>query len=187
MFKRCHPRETGVAVQVVMSSQPQSESSELPLISANGVDYRYLQDLLKAGEWLEADMETARRMLEAARKEAEAWLEIADIDNFPGEDLHILDQLWLNYSKGRFGFSVQAQIYRSLGGTRNYDEKIWEAFGDRTGWCQHTAWLYYSDLTFNLSAPPGHLPALGWHPFMGYGGEIGWWAALFSRPELSAT
>uniref|UniRef100_A0ACD5GNP1 GUN4 domain-containing protein n=1 Tax=Desertifilum tharense IPPAS B-1220 TaxID=1781255 RepID=A0ACD5GNP1_9CYAN len=51
----------------------------------------------------------------STRKEAEAWLEIADIDNFPGEDLHILDQLWLNYSKGRFGFSVQAQIYRSLG------------------------------------------------------------------------
>lgn len=170
-----------------MTSQPQSESSELPLISANGVDYRHLQDLLKAGEWLEADMETARRMLEAARREVEAWLEIADIDNFPGEDLRILDQLWLNYSKGRFGFSVQAQIYRSLGGTRNYDEKIWEAFGDRTGWCQHTAWLYYSDLTFNLSAPPGHLPALGWHPFMGYGGEIGWWAHLYSRPELSAT
>uniref|UniRef100_A0ACD5GNN7 Uncharacterized protein n=1 Tax=Desertifilum tharense IPPAS B-1220 TaxID=1781255 RepID=A0ACD5GNN7_9CYAN len=68
MFKRCHPRETGVAVQVVMSSQPQSESSELPLISANGVDYRYLQDLLKAGEWLEADMETARRMLEVLEK-----------------------------------------------------------------------------------------------------------------------
>ncbi|CCQ59603.1 GUN4 domain-containing protein, partial [Crocosphaera watsonii] len=44
-------------------------------------------------------------------------------DNFPCEDLRIIDQLWVKYSNGQFGFSVQKQIYMDeLGGTKMYNE-----------------------------------------------------------------
>ena len=77
----------------------------------------------------------------ASRKE-DGWLRSEDIDRFPCEDLRTIDQLWVKYSNGRFGFSVQKRIYESLGGTREYDEKIWEAFGDRVGWRVNNEWLY---------------------------------------------
>ncbi|MBP0016279.1 MAG: GUN4 domain-containing protein [Cyanobacteria bacterium SBLK] len=43
-------------------------------------------------------------------------LNVQSIDNFPCEDLREIDQLWIHYSKGRFGFSVQKRIYQGLGG-----------------------------------------------------------------------
>ncbi|MFM7908322.1 MAG: GUN4 domain-containing protein, partial [Microcystis sp.] len=62
-------------------------------------------------------------------------------------------------SGGRFGFSVQAKIYRELGGTREYNERVWNAFGDRVGWRVNNSWIYeWRDVTFDLKAPLGHLP-----------------------------
>ena len=90
--------------------------------------------------------------------EKEGWLRIEDIDNFPCEDLSIIDKLWVKYSNGKFGFSVQKRIYQSFGGTRSYDEKIWEKFGDKVGWRKGGNWLYYKDITFDIKAPEGHLP-----------------------------
>ncbi|MFM6619893.1 MAG: GUN4 domain-containing protein, partial [Dolichospermum sp.] len=83
-----------------------------------GMDYRKLRDLLKAGKWKEADEETLRVMLCVGEREREGWLDINSIDNFPCADLSIIDKLWVKYSDGRFGFSVQKRIYQSLGGTR---------------------------------------------------------------------
>ena len=98
-------------------------------------------------------------MLKVARQEKEGWLDTESIDNFPCEDLRTIDQLWVKYSNGKFGFFVQKQIYQSLGGTRKYDRKIWEAFGDRVGWRQEGSWLYYEDLTFSLETHyMGYLP-----------------------------
>jgi hypothetical protein len=53
---------------------------------------------------------------------------------------------------------VQAKIYRELGGTRQYDKRVWQAFGDRVGWILNKSWIYYRDVTFDLKAPLGHLP-----------------------------
>ncbi len=133
------------------------ESSSIKLITAK-MDYTQLRDLLAAGKWREADQETGRVMLAVARRKKEGWLNAVHIDNFPCEDLSIMNQLWVKYSHGRFGFSEQKRIYQSLGGTRSYDEKIWQGFGDRVGWRRGEEWLYYKDLTFNLSAPVAHLP-----------------------------
>ncbi len=53
---------------------------------------------------------------------------------------------------------MQKRIYQSLGGTRSYEEKVWEAFGDQVGWRVGGSWLYYDELKFNQTAPAGHLP-----------------------------
>ncbi|MEG3864105.1 GUN4 domain-containing protein [Microcoleus sp. herbarium12] len=129
------------------------------VISAVGMDYINLRNLLAAKKWEEADEETARVMCKVAGREEEGWLNTESIDNFPCEDLRTIDQLWVKYSNGRFGFSVQKRIYQSLGGTREYDSKVWEAFGDRVGWRKNNEWLYYSDLTFSEKAPEAHLPS----------------------------
>ena len=51
--------------------------------------------------------------------------------------------------------------YESLGGSREYDRKIWAAFGDRVGWRVNSSkWLHYNDLKFNTKAPIGHLPCV---------------------------
>lgn len=131
------------------------------VVSAVGMDYINLRNLLAAKKWKEADKQTARVMLKVAGREKEGWLNTESIEKFPCEDLRTIDQLWIKYSNGRFGFSVQKRIYQSLGGTSEYDEAIFERFGDRVGWIQKNERLYYNDLTFSEKAPEAHLPVRG--------------------------
>jgi serine/threonine protein kinase len=142
-------------------------NQEVQLKSSCGMDYRKLRDFLAQGKWKEADGETARVMLAVAKREDEGWLNVDSIDNFPCEDLRTIDQLWVKYSDGRFGFSVQKRIYQSFGGTREYNEDIWKKFGDNVGWIKRgwrEKWVYYNDITFDKKAPEGHLPTVGFLP-----------------------
>jgi hypothetical protein len=107
--------------------------------------------LLAAGKWKEADEETLAMMVKAAGRETEGYLDYESIKNFPCTDLRTIDQLWVKYSKGLFGFSVQKRIYESAG-------KDYEKFSYRVGWRQWGGWLSYSQFTFSLNAPKGHLP-----------------------------
>ena len=168
---------------------------DIELKSAKGVNYRQLEQLLKAGSWKEADEETDKKMCEVAGRTKEGYLTEEDIDNFPCEDLRTIDQLWVKYSNGRFGFSVQKRIYKSLGGTRSYDRKVWSAFGDQVGWRVGGGWLYYKDLNFNQTAPSGQLPSVSggiWFGDVGLGfvfvlydcGELVGGVSLLSRRDL---
>ncbi len=85
--------------------------SNIKLISEVGVNYSFLEELLSQGQWKEADRETIRVMLEAVNREYEGWLTSKTIKSFPCADLQTIDQLWVHYSGGKFGFSVQLQIY----------------------------------------------------------------------------
>ncbi|MBD2500505.1 GUN4 domain-containing protein [Anabaena azotica] len=78
--------------------------------------YRQLACYLAAGMLKEADEETFKVMLKVAKREKQGYLGLDDIQEFPCEDLRIIDQLWVNYSNGRFGFSVQKKIYLDVGG-----------------------------------------------------------------------
>jgi uncharacterized caspase-like protein len=157
---------TSVAKQAESPLSPKSQlitnitpiKPDVPLKSERGLDYTKLRDLLATGKWKKADEETANKMLQVAERTSEGWLRVEDIDQFPCEDLRTIDQLWVKYSNGLFGFSVQKRIYESLGGSGEYDQKIWEAFGDRVGWRVNSEWLCYDDLKFNTKAPQGRLP-----------------------------
>jgi len=152
---------------------PQPPPQPVKLIS---VDYSQLDRLLASGKWEEAEHETKNKMLEAAGRTEERWFRILDIYRFPCEDLRTIDQLWVKYSNGRFGFSVQKRIYESLGGIIGYyDQKIWEAFGDRVGWCVNNTWLGYNDLKFSTLAPEGHLPGV-----LGFGDSMVLWGSRCS-------
>ena len=138
--------------------------------------YEKLQKLLAAGEWKEADQETATVMLQVAGREKEGWLNIDSIENFPCEDLRTIDQLWVKYSNGRFGFSVQKNIWLECGGKVDYETEC--KLGDRLGWRVKGEWISYDDGTFNMKALPGHLPSDFRLGGCGVGVRLG---AFFSR------
>jgi WD40 repeat protein len=56
-----------------------------------------LENFLASELWSDADLETADV-----------------IKHFPSQDLNVIDQLWVHYSNGRYGFSVQKQIWESV-------------------------------------------------------------------------
>ena len=172
-------KNTGQPRSAQRSAPPSvlTQYRSVELRSERGVDYTKLRDLLAAGNWKEADQETDKVMCQAAGRGSEGWLRVKDIDNFPYEDLRIINQLWLHYSDGKFGFSVQKEIYESLGGTREYNEKVFVDFCARVGWRKGGNWLNYSELTFNLNAPTAHLP---WRD-RGFCARVGWHKLLFHK------
>ncbi|MGL5511217.1 MAG: GUN4 domain-containing protein [Microcoleaceae cyanobacterium] len=118
--------------------------------------YEKLQKLLAAGEWKEADQETARVMLQLAGREKQGWLDRESIEKFPCEDLHTIDQLWIKYSNGRFGFSVQKNIWLECGGKVDYETEC--KLGDHIGWRVKGKWIDYDEGTFSSKAPIGYFP-----------------------------
>jgi hypothetical protein len=83
------------------------------LTSSTGVDYSRLQTLLSSQKWQEANQETWNVMCQSARKNAGSVLSAEDIKQIACDDLKIIDSLWKQHSQGRYGFSVQNQIYMS--------------------------------------------------------------------------
>ena len=96
-----------------------SEIDQVELRSEKRVDYTQLQEFLRKQLWKEADEETARVVLKAASQEEKSYLNSEDLKKLPSTDLYTIDQLWLKSSKGRFGFSVQKEIWLSVGDVSN--------------------------------------------------------------------
>ncbi|MGB3262700.1 MAG: GUN4 domain-containing protein [Microcoleus sp.] len=145
-----------------------------PAISEVGMDYRQLKKLLETGKWRKADEHTWEILLQIAVREDEGWLSAADIDGFPLTDLRTIDQLWQQYSSGRFGLTVQQQIWESVGG--KYTELC-----DRVGWRVKENWKYYSELSWGENAPSGHLPVTAWRQRACYGAGTFTAAENFAR------
>ena len=139
--------------EVTPSRKPEPET-EVELKSERGVDYTKLRDLLAAGEWKEADSETRRLLLKIAKRERDGWLNGDSIHDFPCIDLLTIDRLWVRYSNGRFGLSVQKRIYEA-------EEENYPRFSERIGWKikNKPKWLDYEQLIWTLEeAPIGQLP-----------------------------
>ncbi|BAY30556.1 GUN4 domain-containing protein [Nostoc carneum NIES-2107] len=162
------------------ASQPEPDD----LSSETGVDYTKLRNLLAAGKWKEADYETYLVMLQAVGHKEIGRIRDEELLNFPCTDLRTINRLWVKYSNGRFGFSVQKEIYLSVGGKLDgkYDEEAFYKFGDRVGWRVESNWISYSEVTFDTSAAVGHLPGFGWFSLR-VGVLVEWWWSLFSRIE----
>ncbi|MBS3028001.1 MAG: GUN4 domain-containing protein [Dolichospermum sp. DET50] len=153
----------------------------------NYVNYNNLENLLAAKKWREADLETFEILKSLCGYETDqhpAWsLNIEEIVNIPCSHLHTINNLWVQYSKGRFGYSVQLNILRKLGFQKNgNDEQMsqcLENFMDKIKWNTGT-----SVLNFTLKAPIGHLPAIvRWGIATSPRNAIKTYIRLFSRCE----
>lgn len=177
------------------ANQVDYSNLEVSLESSVSTHYNYtrLRDLLAEGKWREADEETGRVMLNVGSVVAEKKIQDgewthSDPDSnrlgilhflyFPCTDLCTIDRLWLKYSNGRFGFSIQNRIMSEIGKdalsilvsggggeTLNKRLEISETFEKRIGWYTPvsdggTYTKNYNDLTFAIQAPYGHLPSI---------------------------
>lgn len=126
----------------------------VPLKSECGIDYSPLQRLLAVQDFQAADKMTIQKMCELAGPAATArkWLYFTEVENFPSSDLQTINQLWVIHSEGKFGFSVQREIWLSLG-------KNWDNVWTKIGWKSGNNWTRYpSEFIWDLKAPRGHLP-----------------------------
>jgi len=122
--------------------------------SAAGLDYRDLQCHLMEQEYEQADRLTSQRLRELAGVDAvrRGYVYYSEVPAMAAADLESLDRLWLVYSRGRFGFSVQGRLLAACGGR-------WEKLWSRLGWKQDGIWTRYpASFTWSLDAPDGHMP-----------------------------
>lgn len=120
--------------------------------------HRLVEDLLRMGKYKEADQKTAEWMTVAEAQRKGSSLNITDIDHFPSHDLRNIDRLWVKYSQGRFGFSIQKKIWQECGSPVDNDLG-WGIFLDRVGWrMKNRGSLFPKSMEFDTSAPEGFLP-----------------------------
>ncbi|MGV0029329.1 GUN4 domain-containing protein [Phormidesmis priestleyi] len=118
--------------------------------------YQRLEELLKNQRWEEADDETYRLMIKTVGKDEGQWFEREELLNFSCEELLGIDRLWVKYSGGRFGFSVQKELYLECGGIADgkYHREAIDRFYDTIGWTKYD----FDSVDFDTAAPRGHLP-----------------------------
>ncbi|MEM6839013.1 MAG: GUN4 domain-containing protein [Cyanobacteria bacterium P01_C01_bin.120] len=148
------------ATPVRTAKQPTPATQAVELKSEKGVDYRELQRLLKAKKWREADRETWHRMLEAVGRNKNDWIRSEELRTFPCADLKTIDALWKWHSGGKFGFSVQRDIWQQCGSPISIGQD-WDRFCVKVGWQDETAsqYLDYSELKANPDfSPTGEFP-----------------------------
>jgi hypothetical protein len=124
--------------------------------SAQALDYGPLQGHLLRQEFEEADRLTSAHLRQLAGPAAErrGYVYFSEVAAMPGLDLQSLDRLWITYSLGRFGFSVQGRLLRLC-------ENRWESLWPRLGWKREGQWTRYPNaFTWSLEAPEGHMPLI---------------------------
>ena len=122
--------------------------------SAVAMNYAPLQRHLLFQEFEEADRCTSAHLRQLAGPAAEkrGYVYFSEVAAIPALDLQSLDRLWIAYSLGRFGFSVQGRLLRLC-------DNRWETLWLRLGWKREGLWTRYpAAFTWSLEAPEGHMP-----------------------------
>ncbi|MEM8638495.1 MAG: GUN4 N-terminal ARM-like repeat domain-containing protein [Cyanobacteria bacterium P01_G01_bin.54] len=146
-------KQQGSAAQQAQLQAQLPQGVVLPR-SERGLDYQPLQALLIAQDYEAADRLSLQLLCQLAGSGAvqRKWLYFSEVEPLPSPDLQTLDRLWLTYSEGKFGFSVQRELWLGLG--RNFT-RLW----DKIAWKQGNRWTRYpNEFIWDLTAPAGHLP-----------------------------
>ena len=141
------------------------KKNSVELLSAKGIDCRELEKLLKEKEWEKADRETNKLMVSTVGKDFGQWLSSDDLLKTPCDELLAIDRLWISYSDGLYGFSVQKQIYVECGGRLDFSNPIsetWNIFCHNVAWQNEASYVSYPEPFFieNFMLIKGHLPFL---------------------------
>ncbi|MGI8935832.1 MAG: GUN4 domain-containing protein [Phormidesmis sp.] len=105
--------------------------------------YAQLEQYMVAGDWRAANQYNCRLMSQVLGKRPGYYF---SAKTFPCNDLLRIDRLWKTHSQGRFGFSVQRDIYVECGGVLDgeFSEKPFVKFIQAVGWCKEDAKQYDS-------------------------------------------
>ncbi|NET71720.1 MAG: response regulator [Sphaerospermopsis sp. SIO1G2] len=155
-----------------------------------------LENVLVAGNWQAANEITFALFHEKIPKDLEnpGLIHYGDLDKIPDHILREIDRLWVYYSQGRFGFSVQWLIYYQviLESRINNDMEWQDNFREKVGRSNYILGYNRDEVNFDLDfkldlLPPGYLPWFFWYDSTNTnlrsgiigGGGIGWEAILF--------
>ncbi|MBD2577665.1 GUN4 domain-containing protein [Oscillatoria sp. FACHB-1406] len=111
------------------------------------MNHETLEQHLAAKRWKEADELTGSTILARVDRQG-YWLRKNDLLLLPAADMIIIDRLWRNYSRDRFGFSIQAQIWKAEQEEYKRTEiaRILEKYGERYlrdyGWGTCKSWTW---------------------------------------------
>jgi hypothetical protein len=152
----------GFLIQLLVSADPQRRDQFLErypdgwlaTTSARGIDYASLQRLLILQDYEQADRLTSEilRQLAGAAAVARGYVYYSEVPPMPPADLDSLDRLWVCFSRGRFGFSVQGRLLNSLAGR-------WDRLWPRLAWKDGGQWTRYpGSFQWSIDAPEGHMP-----------------------------
>jgi hypothetical protein len=122
--------------------------------SAQGVDYTELQQALALQQLEQADRLTSSILRELAGPDAvrRGYVYYSEVPAISPTDLDSLDRLWVCYSRGRFGFSVQGRLLRACNGR-------WDQLWPRLDWKNGSQWTRYpGSFQWSIDAPEGHMP-----------------------------
>ncbi len=140
-------------------------------------NYQDLRDLLASKKWKEANEETKNILFKSINnycqsQEEKNMMTITEeqIKMIDMLQIQMIDILWDVYSKGRFCFHKQRDIFITTG------EK-YKTFSENIGW-KHKAfflldflsWKSDDDIIFHIDAPEGHLPF--WRPYISNGEQF---------------
>ena len=152
----------GWVLQVLQRHDPEylqellNSSSEIWFATPSdiGIDYEVFQRSLLQEDFEQADRFTSSTLRKLAGPEAvkRGYVYFSEVPSMAGQDLITLDRMWVAYSQGKFGFSIQGKLLNSFG--KRY-EKLWP----RIGWKVDGTWTRYpSSFDWSLKAPDGHMP-----------------------------
>ena len=151
----------GWLLQVLKKHKPQFfekvKFNKWFITSSNiGINYDELQLKLLDQKFEDADRLTSSylRMLAGKLAEKRGYVFYSEVKNMSDDDLKTIDRLWNIYSNGKFGFSNQAKILKSVG--LRY-ELLWP----KIGWKKDGVWTRYpNSFCWSLDAPDGHMPLI---------------------------
>lgn len=146
---------------------PVQPSANSLISQTTGVDYTGLKNLLQQQKWQQADEMTYDLMTQAGDQDNSGFITSTELKDIACEDLQTIDRLWVQYSQGKFGLSVQQRIYQSLGSSQTVDINTYRQFSQQVGWIKQDnlndpEYYLYDDLNFSINAPQGHLPRWSW-------------------------
>ncbi|MCJ8281785.1 MAG: AAA-like domain-containing protein [Rivularia sp. ALOHA_DT_140] len=93
--------------------------------------YSKLKNYLSKKNWRKADLTTERLMLFIADREEKKYLDIPQIKNFSCEEFTKIDKLWVDSSIGKFGFSVQREMWELADNRLGVEESDWNKNDDK--------------------------------------------------------
>uniref|UniRef100_A0A7S1X7N6 GUN4-like domain-containing protein n=2 Tax=Eukaryota TaxID=2759 RepID=A0A7S1X7N6_9CHLO len=129
---------------------------DVVLESEAGIDYTPLKEALEAGEFQKADDITRALLIELAGEDAKGrgWVYFSEVKTISVKDFKTMDSLWVAYSEGKFGFSVQKNLWVQC-------SKRWPKFFKRINWVQGENNIYRkwpAEFNYTKEAEKGHLP-----------------------------
>mmetsp|Transcript_3779 Transcript_3779/g.11588 ORF Transcript_3779/g.11588 Transcript_3779/m.11588 type:complete len:227 (+) Transcript_3779:24-704(+) len=141
---------------------PKAAIAPSSLLSESGLDYAPLMEQLRSGDFKAADQFTRDALIRLAGPNAQkrGYVYFTEASRLPATDLATIELLWLHYSDGKFGYTIQKNVWRvQKQDFENFCRKLgWNVEDSETGQSRKRRWFGNSEFIYDLSAPKGHLP-----------------------------